>query len=61
MVSISLQHAEKQRNAGVLDDQEARAAGSAHGQGVHGAIAPELLNGAVGFGAHGVEEREWLC
>ena len=61
MVSISLQFAEKQRNAGVLDDQEARAAGSAHGQGVHGAIAPELLNGAVGFGAHGVEEREWLC
>ena len=42
MVSISLQLAEKQRNAGVLDDQEARAAGSAHGQGEHGAIDPDL-------------------
>jgi hypothetical protein len=61
MVSISLQLAEKQRNAGVLDDQEARADGSAHGQGEHGEIAPKLLIEAVGFGAHGVEEREWLC
>jgi hypothetical protein len=61
MVSISLQLAEKQRNVGVLDDQEARAAGSAHGQEEHGEINPELLNDAVGFGAHGVVEREWLC
>ncbi len=61
MVCISLQLAEKQRNAGVLDDQEARAAGSDHGQAVPSAAAPKLLNDAVGFGAHGVEEREWLC
>jgi len=45
-----LQLAEKPNAAGVLDDQEARAAGFAHGQSEHGAIAPELLNDAVGFG-----------
>lgn len=33
-----------------LDDQEARAAGSAHGQEDHGTIAAGLLNDAIGFG-----------
>jgi hypothetical protein len=61
MVSISMQLAEKPSAAGVLNDQEARAAGSAHGQAVASAAAPKLLNDAVGFGAHGVEERGWLC
>jgi hypothetical protein len=56
MVCISLQIAEKRSAAGVLNDQEGRSAGSAHGQAEHGAIAPELLNDAVGFGAHGVVE-----
>jgi hypothetical protein len=56
MVCISLQLAEKPSAAGVLNDQEGRSAGSAHGQAEHGAIAPELLNDAVGFGAHGVVE-----
>ena len=50
MVSISLQLAEKPGTARVLDDQEARAAGSAHRQAKHGAIDPELLNDAVDFG-----------
>jgi hypothetical protein len=59
MVSISLQLAEEPGTAGVLDDQEARAAGSAHGQAEHSAAAPKLLNDALGFGAHGVLEREW--
>jgi hypothetical protein len=59
MVSISLQLAEKQSNAGVLDVQEARAAGSAHGQGEHSARAQKLLNDAVGFRAHGVVEKGW--
>lgn len=54
MVCISLQLAEKPSAAGVLDDQEGRSAGSAHRQAVHGAIDPELLNDAVGFGADGV-------
>jgi hypothetical protein len=49
MVCISLQLAEKPGTAGVLDDQEARVAGSAHGQAEHGEIDPELLNDAVGF------------
>lgn len=53
MVCNSLQLAEKLSAAGVLDDQEARAAGSAHGQAEHGAEAPELLHDAFGFGAHG--------
>ena len=56
---ISLQLAEKPSAAGVLDDQEGRVAGSAHGQGEHGAVAPKLLNIAIGFGAHGVLERGW--
>ena len=47
---ISLQLAEKPSTAGVLDDQEARAAESAHQQAEHGSEAPELLNDAVGFG-----------
>lgn len=59
MVCFSLQLAEKQSNAGVLVDQEARAAGSAHGQAEHSAASPKLLNNAVGFGAHGVVERGW--
>lgn len=50
MVCISLQLAEKPSTADVLDDKEARAAGSANGQPEHGAIAPELLNDAAGFG-----------
>lgn len=54
MVCISLQLAEKPLAAGVLDDQEARAAGSAHQQAEHGSEAPELLNDAVCFGAQGV-------
>ena len=45
-----MQLAEKPSTAGVLDDQEARAAGSAHQQAEHGSEAPELLNDAVGFG-----------
>jgi hypothetical protein len=53
MVSISLQLAEKPITAEDLDDQEDMAGGSAHGQAEHGAVAPELLNDAVGFGAHG--------
>ena len=56
MVSISLQLAEKPSPAGVLDDQEARAAGSAHQQAEHGAEAPELLHDAVGFGRPSISE-----
>jgi len=58
MVSISLQLAEKSSAAKVLDDQEGRAAGSAHGRAEHGAVAPKLLNIAIGFGAHGVLEDD---
>lgn len=51
---ISLRLAKKPRTAGVLDNQEVRAAGSAHGQAEHGAVAAELLGDAVGFG-------EWMA
>ena len=50
MVCISLQLAEKPLAAGVIDNQEGRAAGSAHGQAEHGIIAAGLLNDAIGFG-----------
>jgi len=50
MVCISLQLSEKPSAAGVLNDQEGRSAGSAHGRAEHGAVAPGLLNDAVGFG-----------
>jgi hypothetical protein len=59
MVCISLQLAEKPSAAGVLNDQEGRSAGSAHRQAEHSAAALKLLNDALGFGAHGVLEREW--
>lgn len=41
---------EAKHRRGSLDEQEARAAGPANGQAEHGAIAPELLNDAAGFG-----------
>ena len=59
MLCISLQLAEKPSAAGVLNDQEGRSAGSAHGQGEHSALAPKLQNDAVGFRAHGVVEKGW--
>jgi hypothetical protein len=59
MLCISLQLAEKPSAAGVLNDQEGRSAGSAHGQGEHSARAPKLQNDAVGFRAHGVVEKGW--
>jgi hypothetical protein len=59
MVCISLQLAEKPSAAGVLNDQEGRSVGSAHGQGEHSARAPKLQNDAVGFRAHGVVEKGW--
>ena len=60
MAPISLQLAEKPLAAGVLDDQEVRAAGSAHGQAEHGAVAAELLSDGVGFGEGMAIKCDWM-
>jgi hypothetical protein len=60
MVCISLRLAEKLSTAGVLDDQEVRAAGSAHGEAEHGAVGAELLSDAVGFGEGVAIKCNWM-
>ena len=59
-VRISLQLAEKPFAAGVLDDQEVKAAGSAHGQAEHGAVAAELLSDGIGFGEGVAIKCNWM-